>query len=116
MRAILVLVALAGVLGSAQAQRPSEIIRDNARRDLMVSLFVSTKRCMRSAGLAAAQRNDDPLSIQHFMVTVCADPLRVHLQHDRMTEEEARQLLVRMARTSYYEDVLRKPEPPYQPN
>lgn len=76
-----------------------------------VRVYVQTKKCMRSAGTAAYMRGDGAERTQYFMLSVCATPLYTMLRRD-MPEEAAQDNLLRIARTSYFEDVLQSTEPP----
>lgn len=110
------LMTVAAVLGlalTAQAQEPDIRLRD--KQETVVRLYVRTKVCMRDAGDAALREHlsRDGRVVQLFMVSFCGDPLRRQMQLDGAPEAEARATLARMARTSYYVDVMRVPEPPY---
>lgn len=119
--ALWVAVALAWVglnLGAALYAPRAHGQRLTDVQEEVVRLYVKTRLCMRSAGTAAWRRRlpySDAAHVQHFMVTVCGDPLRTRLQADGMPEEDARTILVRMSRTAYYQDVLGVPEP-HEPN
>lgn len=85
------------------------------RREL-VSEYVRTKVCMRSAGIAAYRRSDDARMVRLFMVAVCGGPFQGLLERGGTPQDRARDTVDRMARTSYYEDVLGVPEPLYDPS
>lgn len=117
---VLAMVALAAVVylqpaGAAQEPVPDYLLRDRA--DRLVTLYVRTRTCMLRAGDAAFRHLPDASAAraQHFMVSACADPLRLELQRDGMGEDQARCVLARLARTTYYEDVLRVLEPAVKP-
>lgn len=112
--AALMLVAL------PRCARAEESVPDITRRDhadWVLRLYVKTRTCMRSAGVAAFRRQPEvgAAHAQLFMTSVCADPMRVQLQIDGMPEWQSRCILARIARTTYYEDVLRVQEPAIKP-
>lgn len=97
----------------AHAQEAQDILRQRIRQHNFVQLYVDTRSCMLAAGIAMLRHNEARgIPVQHFMVTECGDRLVRFLQADGMGETEARNTLVHMARTTYYEDVLHIPEPP----
>lgn len=112
---ILLAAALAAHAWAAEA--PGEILQRRRQQDALIDVYVRTRHCMETAGVAALSRNEGrPAHVRAFMVSACGDPMRGILVHDGMDAARAAATMERLARTSYYEDVLRVPEPPYDPS
>lgn len=79
----------------------------------MVRAYVTTKRCMTNVGQHHHRAHVPAGRVQMHMVTVCAGPLLEVFLRD-MPAPKAQTLMMRIARTTYYEDVLRVEEPPLQ--
>lgn len=81
-----------------------------AKQQRMIDNYVRTRKCMRSAGTAAHERGNDARHVQFFMLSVCSNEFSSFLSRD-MPQDQAQSILLRMARNSYYEDVLGTQEP-----
>jgi hypothetical protein len=76
----------------------------------LVDIYVRTKKCMVKTGTAARARGAKAAHTQYLMASVCGVAMQEFLTRD-MTQERAVDIVARIARTTYFEDVLRAPEP-----
>jgi hypothetical protein len=102
--------AVALVVSDVVCPVHSQTFVTQPKQDLLVDMYVRTRKCMRSAGTAAHERGNDASHTQYFMVSVCSTAMLSFLRRD-MPEDEAQSFMLRMTRNSYYEDVLHTQEP-----
>lgn len=107
-----VLWGVAMFINDGHAAQPLTELQREERAGWFLSKYVQTKKCMRSTGKAAHARGDDADRVQYMMLSVCGSTLYVFMRQD-MSDRQAVENMMRIARTSYYEDVLGTTEPPY---
>lgn len=102
---------LAMFINDAHAQHSQQYTET---QNQFLTKYIQAKKCMRTTGTAARWRGGSAEHVQYMMFSVCATPLYVFMQ-GTFPEQQSLYNVIRITRTSYYEDVLGVEEPPLPP-